>query len=107
MSCGHDRISQYLPLFEELVACFHDGKLVTPTLVSRILTGMLPELKRDGVDIDKLCDDHFRQVFSCCEQGAFSREGIDPFLGYLLKSHKCLQRRLLLKQGFQAVILLR
>ncbi|OPY23875.1 MAG: Glutamyl-tRNA(Gln) amidotransferase subunit E [Methanomethylovorans sp. PtaU1.Bin073] len=44
---------------------------------------MLPELKRDGVDIDKLCDDHFRQVFSLVEQGAFSREGIDSVLRIL------------------------
>ncbi|WP_370572155.1 Glu-tRNA(Gln) amidotransferase subunit GatE [Methanomethylovorans sp.] len=75
--------SQYLPLFEELVVCFQGGKLITPTLVSRTLTGMLPELKRDGVDIDKLCDEHFRQVFSLVEQGAFSREGIDPVLRIL------------------------
>ena len=75
--------SPYLPLFEELVARFQDGKIVTPTLISRTLTGMLPELKRDAVDIDRLCADHFRQVFSLVEQAAFSREGIDPVLRIL------------------------
>jgi len=75
--------SSYLPLFEELVARFQDGKIVTPTLISRTLTGMLPELKRDGADIDRLCDEHFRQVFSLVEQAAFSREGIDPVLRIL------------------------
>lgn len=78
--------SPYLPLFEELVLCFKNGKLITPTLVSRTLTGMLPELKRDGVDIDKLCDEHFRQVFSLVEQCAFSREGIDPVLRILARN---------------------
>ncbi|WP_367343669.1 Glu-tRNA(Gln) amidotransferase subunit GatE [Methanomethylovorans sp.] len=78
--------SPHLPLFEELVLYFQDGKSVTPTLISRILTGMLPELKRDGVDIDRLCDEHFKQVFSLVEQRIFSREGIDPVLRVLAQN---------------------
>jgi glutamyl-tRNA(Gln) amidotransferase subunit E len=72
--------SQYLSLFEELVECFKDGVAVTPTLIARTLTGVLPQLKRDGVEVDNLIDEHFRQVFSLVEKGEFSREGIDLVL---------------------------
>lgn len=72
--------SQYLPLFEKLMENFNADKTVTPTLVSRTLTGMIPELRRDGVKTDKLTDSHFMDVFGAVAEGKAAKEGIGDIL---------------------------
>ncbi|MDP2217750.1 MAG: Glu-tRNA(Gln) amidotransferase subunit GatE [Methanolobus sp.] len=72
--------SSHLPLFEELMQRFEGNTSVTATLVVRTLTGMLPELKRDGVEVDKLEDRHFLDVFSLVADGGISKEAIDSIL---------------------------
>ena len=72
--------SSHLPLFEELMQRFEGNTTVTATLVVRTLTGMLPELKRDGVEIDKLEDCHFLDVFNLVADGGISKEAIDSIL---------------------------
>jgi glutamyl-tRNA(Gln) amidotransferase subunit E len=72
--------SSHLPLFEELMQRFEGNTTVTATLVVRTLTGMLPELKRDGVEVDKLEDCHFLNVFSLIADGGISKEAIDSIL---------------------------
>ncbi|WP_094227358.1 Glu-tRNA(Gln) amidotransferase subunit GatE [Methanolobus psychrotolerans] len=72
--------STYLPLFEEIIQLIGDNQYVNATLVVRTLTGTLPELKRDGVETDKLEDSHFIEVFSLLAEGGVAKEAIDGLL---------------------------
>ncbi|MDW7732926.1 MAG: Glu-tRNA(Gln) amidotransferase subunit GatE [Methanolobus sp.] len=72
--------STYLPLFEEIMQRFDGNSNITATLVVRTLTGTLPELKRDGVEIDNLEDRHFIDIFTLVATGDISKEAIDQIL---------------------------
>ncbi len=77
--------SAYLPLFEEMMQRFKDNPNISATLVVRTLTGMLPELKRDGVEIDKLEDCHFIDIFSLIADDGILKEAIDSLLRAMAK----------------------
>ncbi|WP_406662051.1 Glu-tRNA(Gln) amidotransferase subunit GatE [Methanolobus sp. ZRKC3] len=77
--------STHLPLFEQLMQELEGNQNITATLVVRTLTGTLPELKRDGVQIDKLQDSNFADVFSLVAAGELAKEGIDDVLRELAK----------------------
>ncbi len=72
--------STYLPLFEDMMQRFAQNQNINATLVVRTLTGTLPELKRDGVEIDNLDDHHFIDVFTLVANGDISKEAIDQVL---------------------------
>ncbi|MDI3486492.1 MAG: glutamyl-tRNA(Gln) amidotransferase subunit [Methanolobus sp.] len=72
--------STYLPLFEEIMEILGDNENVNATLVVRTLTGTLPELKRDGVEIDNLEDKHFIDVCTLIAEGGAAKEAIDTLL---------------------------
>ncbi|KXS42146.1 MAG: glutamyl-tRNA(Gln) amidotransferase subunit E [Methanolobus sp. T82-4] len=72
--------STYLPLFEDMMQRFAQNQNINATLVVRTLTGTLPELKRDGVEIDNLEDSHFIDVFTLVANGDISKEAIDQVL---------------------------
>jgi glutamyl-tRNA(Gln) amidotransferase subunit E len=72
--------STYLPLFEEIMQLLGDNTNVNATLVVRTLTGTLPELKRDGVEIDRLEDRHFIDVFTFLAHGGVAKEAVDGLL---------------------------
>ncbi len=78
--------SQYLPLFEVMMERFLGNPNITATLVVRTLTGMLPELKRDGVETDKLEDTHFMDVFGLVAEGGIPKEAIDGILRTMLST---------------------
>ncbi|MBP2029605.1 glutamyl-tRNA(Gln) amidotransferase subunit E [Methanohalophilus levihalophilus] len=78
--------SQYLPLFEELMDKFSSDNTVTPTLISRTLTGMIPELRRNGVETDRLTDSHFLSVFGAVAEGKAAKEGIGDLLREFAKN---------------------
>ncbi|TGC09497.1 Glu-tRNA(Gln) amidotransferase subunit GatE [Methanolobus halotolerans] len=72
--------STYLPLFEDIMQRFADNPDITATLAVRTLTGTLPELRRDGVEVDNLEDCHFTDIFARLAEGEIAREAIDPIL---------------------------
>jgi len=72
--------STYLPLFEDMMQRFAQNQNINATLVVRTLTGTLPELKRDGVEIDNLDDHHFIDVFTLVANGDISKEAVDQML---------------------------
>ncbi len=72
--------STYLLLFEDMMQRFAQNQNINATLVVRTLTGTLPELKRDGVEIDNLEDSHFIDVFTLVANGDISKEAIDQVL---------------------------
>ena len=77
--------SKDLPLFEEQVQRFRDNPNVNATLLVRTLTGTVPELKRDGVEVDNLKDEHFIQLFDILAGGEVAKEGIEQILRALAK----------------------
>lgn len=78
--------SHYLCLFEDLATKYSQGKYITPTILCRTFTGILPELKRDNIKIENLQNSHFIEIFDLIEKGIFSKEGIDPILRLLAES---------------------
>ena len=45
----------------------------------------MPELKRDGVEVNNLTDGHFIQLFDVLADGEVAKEGIDKILRLLAK----------------------
>jgi glutamyl-tRNA(Gln) amidotransferase subunit E len=77
--------SKDLPFFEEQVHRFKDNANINATLIVRTLTGTVPELKRDGVEVDNLTDEHFIQLFDVLAGGEVAKEGIEKILRLLAK----------------------
>lgn len=77
--------SQDLPLFEQLIARFNDDSVVSATLIVRTLTGLIPELKRDSVDVNKINEHHFIELFDILSAGDVAKEGIEEILRLIAK----------------------
>jgi glutamyl-tRNA(Gln) amidotransferase subunit E len=67
-----------MPLFEEAVEAGVDA-----TLAAGVLEGTLTELRRDGVAVDELDDDHLLGVLRLVEVGDLAKEGVEPVLAEL------------------------
>jgi len=67
--------SEHRPLFERALA---DG--IKPSLASRTLLATLKELRRDGVDTDKIPDNAIIAVLLAVEKGAAAKEAIPEVL---------------------------
>jgi len=63
------------PLFEEQVEAGVDATLAAQTLESTVT-----ELRRDGVPVDGLTDDHFRGVLGLVADGELAQEGVPELL---------------------------
>lgn len=72
--------SSHADLFEKLAAKYKGNESVTPTLMARVFTGILPEMKRDGEDIDVLKDDHFEKTFDAVASGKASKDAVRDIL---------------------------
>ena len=57
-----------------------------PTLVARTITGTVIEMRRDGVPVENLSDEHFKALFKCISQGRIAKEAIPQVLAELAKS---------------------
>jgi glutamyl-tRNA(Gln) amidotransferase subunit E len=69
---------EYMPLFERVVA---DG--VDPTLAAGTLESTLTELRRDGVAVDRLREDHLAGTLEAVSAGELPQEGINDLLSAL------------------------
>ena len=72
--------SEYLGLFEELVAEGHGTTLLAVTL-----TEDLTKLRRDGVPVETLTDDALRGAFALVKEGATVKESLPDVLTWLAK----------------------
>ena len=72
--------SEERPLFEQAVA-----KGIKPTLASRTLLATLKELRRDGVETDKIPDNAIIAVLEAVEKGAAAKEAIPEVLTAIAK----------------------
>jgi glutamyl-tRNA(Gln) amidotransferase subunit E len=66
---------QRMPLFERVV-----GEGIDPTLAAGTLESTLTELRRDGVPVEQLTDDHLAAALGLVEAGEVPREGLDDLL---------------------------
>ena len=66
---------QRWPLFEDAVE-----RGVDPTLAAEVVEGTVTELRRDGVPVEALTDEHFRHLFGVLATGELPREGIPAVL---------------------------
>ncbi|MGM0771138.1 MAG: Glu-tRNA(Gln) amidotransferase subunit GatE, partial [Halobacteriota archaeon] len=95
--------SQHLPLFEELMESFSNDKTITATLIVTTITGLVPELKRDGVDVANITDEHFKETFAIISSGDVAKEGIEKILRYIAKKPKSNIRDSLEEIGLTAI----
>ncbi|WP_436935013.1 Glu-tRNA(Gln) amidotransferase subunit GatE [Halovenus marina] len=72
---------EHMPLFERLVA---EG--VDPTLAAGALESTLTELRRDGVPVENLTDDHLADALLAVESGEVPREGLPDLLSALAEN---------------------
>jgi len=72
--------SEERPLFEQAVA-----KGIRPTLASRTLLATIKELRRDGVETDKIPDNAIIAVLEAVEKGAAAKEAIPEVLTAIAK----------------------
>ena len=66
---------RHMPTFESAV-----GRGVDPTTAASTLESTLTELRRDGVPVESLTDDHLLSVLELVEDGELANEGIAPVL---------------------------
>jgi glutamyl-tRNA(Gln) amidotransferase subunit E len=70
-----------MPLFEAVVA---DG--IDPTLAAQTLESTLTELRRDGVPVEALTDDHLRDTLALVDSGEVPKEGTTDLLTALAET---------------------
>ena len=56
------------------------------TLVATVLLYHYPELRRQGLDIDGIPEDHLRELFSFLKAGRFAKEAIPELLGQMART---------------------
>ncbi|MHC1576425.1 MAG: Glu-tRNA(Gln) amidotransferase subunit GatE [Methanosarcinaceae archaeon] len=77
--------SHNLFLFEQLITRFNGNSVVSATLIVRTLTGLMPELKRDGVDVNQIKKHHFIELFDILSTGDIAKEGVEDILRLVAK----------------------
>ena len=74
--------SEYLEIFENLAK----ETQVSPTTLAVTLTETLKALKRDGVEVETISDNQFRDLFVLLDQGKTAKESIPELLTHLAKN---------------------
>ena len=64
--------SEYLDLFEEIIEKFK----VEPSIVASFLVSTLKELRREGLEIEKLTDEDIKEIFRLLNEGKIVKEAI-------------------------------
>ncbi len=96
--------SKYLPLFESLIETYGKDENkkdanVNSTLIARTLVGIVPEIRRNGVETDKLTDEHFKGLFVAISNQEIAKEAIQDLLTALAKEPELTVQEAILKLG--------
>jgi len=89
---------QRWPLFESVVESGVDATLAAGTLEST-----LTELRRDGVTVEALTDDHLRETLELVDDGDVPREGIEDLLAALAESPELTAAQAVEREGLGGV----
>ncbi|MDS0258271.1 Glu-tRNA(Gln) amidotransferase subunit GatE [Haloarcula sp. S1CR25-12] len=89
---------QRWPLFESVVESGVDATLAAGTLEST-----LTELRRDGVAVGALTDDHLRETLELVDGGDVPREGIEDLLAALAESPELTAAQAVEREGLGGV----
>ncbi|HDJ89286.1 MAG TPA: Glu-tRNA(Gln) amidotransferase subunit GatE, partial [Thermoprotei archaeon] len=73
--------SYYLDIFEKIVENIN----VAPSIVATTLEGTLRNLRREGVDIDNISDEHLFQIFKALSENKIAKEAIPKILEFFAK----------------------
>lgn len=77
--------SRHLPLFESLIETYRKDANVNSTLIARTLVGIVPEIRRNGVETENLTDEHFNGLFAAISNQEIAKEAIQDLLAALAK----------------------
>jgi len=91
--------SEFVDLFEAIV---QESK-VSPTVIASVLTEQLKALKRDGVDIEKVSDEQFKELFSLVGVGDVAKEAIPDILTWISKHESAAVREAVEDLGFAMI----
>ncbi|MCS7128934.1 MAG: Glu-tRNA(Gln) amidotransferase subunit GatE [Sulfolobales archaeon] len=72
-----------LDLFEELVSLY--GSRVQPTIIASAVESVLKSLKREGVPIENITDEHIEQAIALLAEGTIAKEALPNLFSKLAK----------------------
>ncbi|MDV0444963.1 Glutamyl-tRNA(Gln) amidotransferase subunit B, chloroplastic/mitochondrial [Methanimicrococcus sp. At1] len=81
--------SKYMLLFEKLAEKYKESEAVTSTLLARTFTGIMPELKREGLNIDSITDTKFEEMFDKVAEGALPKDATRNVLVIVCNDSSC------------------
>ncbi len=99
---GKIAYSKYLPLFESLIETYGKDETVNSTLIARTLVGIVPEVRRNGVDTENLTDEHFIGLFVAISNQEIAKEAIHDLLTALAKEPELSVSEAISKLGLSA-----
>jgi glutamyl-tRNA(Gln) amidotransferase subunit E len=94
--------SKYLPLFESLIETYRKDAHVNSTLMARTLVGIVPEIRRNGVETENLTDEHFKGLFAAISNQEIAKEAIQDLLTALAKEPELSTQEAISKLGLSA-----
>lgn len=94
--------SKYLPLFEDLIEIYRKDANVNSTLIARTLVGIVPEIRRNGVETENLTDEHFKGLFVAISNQEIAKEAIQDLLSALAKEPELSTPEAISKLGLSA-----
>jgi glutamyl-tRNA(Gln) amidotransferase subunit E len=94
--------SKYLPLFENLIGSYRKDANVNSTLIARTLVGIVPEIRRNGVETENLTDEHFKGLFAAISNQEIAKEAIQDLLTALAKEPELSVPEAISKLGLSA-----
>ncbi len=94
--------SKHLPLFEELIETYGKDENVNSTLIARTLVGIVPEIRRNGVETENLTDEHFQGLFAAISNQDIAKEAIQDLLAALAKEPELSTQEAISKLGLSA-----
>lgn len=95
--------SKYMPLFEKLAEKYKGNDIVTPTLLARTFTGVLPELKREGLEIETISDAKFEEMFDLIAEGKLPKDASRNILVMICNDSGCVIVEAIEKLGIGSV----
>ncbi|WNY28176.1 Glutamyl-tRNA(Gln) amidotransferase subunit B, chloroplastic/mitochondrial [Methanimicrococcus stummii] len=95
--------SKHMLLFEKLAEKYKGNESATPTLLVRIFTGILPELKREGLSVDSITDAKFEEMFDLISAGTLPKDAARNILVIVCNDSGCCIAEVAEKMGIGAV----